>query len=136
MFYFKHQFTKHPQYPIPEYLPTSTETQIIITRRSRTLIDIMNDHASEQSVNFPTRERNTLDLIWTSLPGQFVNINSADKLIDDCFWSIENSYFPIKKHRRKEYHYRNGDYEAMRTETLKFAYFNGYSNTRSVLRKK
>ena len=27
------------------------------------LIDIMNDHGLEQLVNFPTRERNTLDLI-------------------------------------------------------------------------
>ena len=40
------------------------------------LIDIMNDHGLEQSVNFPTRERNTLDLILTSLPGQFVDIHS------------------------------------------------------------
>ena len=46
------------------------------------LIDIMNDHGLEQLVNFPTRERNTLDLILTSLPGQFVGIHSTDKLSD------------------------------------------------------
>ena len=46
------------------------------------LIDIMNDHGLEQLVNLPTRERNTLDLILTSLPGQFVNIHSPDKLSD------------------------------------------------------
>ena len=40
-------------------------------------IDIMNDHGLEQLVNFPTRERNTLDLILTYLPGL-----SADKLSD------------------------------------------------------
>ena len=40
------------------------------------LIDIMNYHGLEQLVNFPTRERNTLDLIMTSLPGQFVDIHS------------------------------------------------------------
>ena len=34
------------------------------------LIDIMNDHGLEQLVHFPTREKNTLDLIFTSLPGQ------------------------------------------------------------------
>ena len=34
------------------------------------LIDIMNDHGFEL-VHFPTREKNTLDLILTSLPGQF-----------------------------------------------------------------
>ena len=42
----------------------------------------MNDHGLEQLVNFPTRERNTLDLILTSLPGQFVDIHSPDKLSD------------------------------------------------------
>ena len=46
------------------------------------LIDIMNDHGLEQLVNFATRERNTLDLILTSLPGQFVDIHSPDKLSD------------------------------------------------------
>ena len=39
-------------------------------------------HGLEQLVNFPTRERNTLDLILTSLPGQFVDIHSPDKLSD------------------------------------------------------
>ena len=34
------------------------------------LIDIMNDHGLEQLVHFPTREKNTLDLILTSLPSQ------------------------------------------------------------------
>ena len=46
------------------------------------LIDIMNGHGLEQLVSFPTRERNTLDLILTSLPGQFVDIHSQDKLSD------------------------------------------------------
>ena len=35
------------------------------------LTDIMNDHSLEQLVHFPTREKNTLDLILASLPGQF-----------------------------------------------------------------
>ena len=38
----------------------------------------MNDHGFEQLVHFPTRERNTLDLIITSLPNQFVDIHSPD----------------------------------------------------------
>ena len=33
------------------------------------LIDIMNDHGLEQMVHFPTREKNILDLILTTLPG-------------------------------------------------------------------
>ena len=49
-------------------------------REGQILIDIMNDHGLEQLVNFPTRERNILDLILTSLPGQFVDIHSPDKL--------------------------------------------------------
>ena len=36
----------------------------------------------EQLVHFPTREKNTLDLILTSLPGQFQEIHSPDKLSD------------------------------------------------------
>ena len=46
------------------------------------LIDIMNDHGLEQMVHFPTREKNTLDLILTTLPGQFKNVHSLDKLSD------------------------------------------------------
>ena len=46
------------------------------------LIKIMNDYGLEQIVHFPSRERNTLDLIITSLPGQFVDIYSPDRLSD------------------------------------------------------
>ena len=46
------------------------------------LTDIMNDHGLEQLVHFPAREKNTLDLILTSLPGQFQEIHSPDKLSD------------------------------------------------------
>ena len=46
------------------------------------LIDVMNDHGLEQMVHFPTRERYTLDLILTTLAGQFQNVHSPDKLSD------------------------------------------------------
>ena len=46
------------------------------------LAKILNDHHLEQLVHFPTRERNTLDLIITSLPSQFVDIQSPDRLSD------------------------------------------------------
>ena len=46
------------------------------------LVDIINDHGFDQLVHFPTRERNTLDLIITSLPNQFVDIHSPDCLSD------------------------------------------------------
>ena len=46
------------------------------------LIDIMNDHGLEQMVHFPTREKNTLDLILTTLPGQIQDVHSPDKLSD------------------------------------------------------
>ena len=46
------------------------------------LIDLMNDHGLEQIVHFPTREKNTLDLILTTLPGQFKDVHSPDKLSD------------------------------------------------------
>ena len=85
------------------------------------LIDIMNDHGLEQMVHFPTREKNTLDLILTTLPGQR---------------NLKHSPPPqLKKPRRKVYLYQKGDYESMRKDTLEFAkkkYFNGHSDSRSV----
>ena len=41
------------------------------------LVDIMNDHGLEQMIHFPTREKNTLDLILTTLPGQFQDVHSG-----------------------------------------------------------
>ena len=46
------------------------------------LTDIMNDHGLEQLVHFPTRAENTLDLLLISLPSQFQDIHSPDKLSD------------------------------------------------------
>ena len=46
------------------------------------LIDVMNDHGLEQMVHFPTQEKTTMDLILTTLPGQFQNVHSPDKLSD------------------------------------------------------
>ena len=101
------------------------------------LIDIMNDHGLEQMVHFPTREKNTLDLILTTLPGQFQDVHSPDKLSDHDIVSGTLRIFipPIKKPRRMVYLYQKGDYESMRKVTLEFAkekYFNGHSDTRSV----
>ena len=87
------------------------------------LIEIMNDYGLEQLVHFPTRERNTLDLIITSLPGQFVDIHSPDRLSDRDIVSgtLKVVIPPIKKPKRKVYRYQKGDYESMRKYTLKFA---------------
>ena len=97
----------------------------------------MNDHGLEQMVHFPTREKNTLDLILTTLPGQFKDVHSPDKLSDHDIVSgtLKILIPPIKKPRRKVYLYQKGDYESMRKDTLEFAkekYFNGHSDTRSV----
>ena len=87
------------------------------------LIEIMNDYELEQLVHFPTRERNTLDLIITSLPGQFVDIRSPDRLCDHNIVSgtLKVVIPPINKPKRKGYRYQKGDYESMRKDTLKFA---------------
>ena len=97
----------------------------------------MNDHSLEQMVHFPTREKNTLDLILTTLPGQFKDVHSPDKLSDHDIVSGTLKIFipPIKKPRRKVYLYQKGDYKSMRKSKLEFAkekYFNGQSDTRSV----
>ena len=101
------------------------------------LIDIMNDHGLEQLVHFPTREKNTMDLILTSLPGQCQEIHSPDKLsVHDVGSGTLKVYIPHKKKpRRKVYLYHKGDFELMRKDASDFAkdrYFNGYSDNRSV----
>ena len=83
----------------------------------------MNDHGLEQMVHFPNRDKNTLDLILTSLPGQFQDVYSPDKLSDHDIVSgtLQIFILPIKKPRRKVYLYQKGDYESMRNDTLEFA---------------
>ena len=81
-------------------------------------IEIMNDHGLEQLVHFPTREKNTLDLILTSLPCQFQEIHSPDKLSDhDVVSGTLKVYIPPKKKpRRKAYLSHKGDFESMRKD--------------------
>ena len=100
------------------------------------LVELISDHV-EQVVHFPTRGQNTLDLIITSLPGQFVDIHSPDRLSDHDIVSgtLKIVIPPIKKSKRKVTKYQKGDYESMKADALNFAkekYFNGYSDTRSV----
>ena len=59
------------------------------------LINIMNDFGSEQMVHFPTREKNILDLILTTLPGQFQDVHSPDKFSDhDIVSGTLKVFFP------------------------------------------
>ena len=49
-------------------------------------------------VHFPTREKNTLDLILTTLPGQFQDVNSPDKLSDhDIVSGTLKTFIPLNK---------------------------------------
>ena len=76
------------------------------------LVELISDHELEQVVHFPTRGQNTLDLIITSLPGQFVDIHSPDRLSDHGIVSgtLKIVIPPIKKPKRKVYKYQKGDY--------------------------
>ena len=103
------------------------------------LLDIMDDHGLKQMIPFPTRDKNILDLILTSLlfTGEFQAIHSPDKLSDhDIVSGFLKIFIPhIKKPRRKVYSYQKGDFETMRKNALRFAnerYFNGHSDARSV----
>ena len=77
----------------------------------------------EQLVHFPTREKNTLDLILTSLPGQFQEIHSPDKLSDHDVISgtLKIHIPPKKKPRRKVFLYQKGNFELMRKDASDFA---------------
>ena len=100
------------------------------------LLDIMDDHGLEQMIPFPTRDKNTLDLILTSLLDQFQDIHSPGKLSDhDIVSGFLRIFIPhIKKSRRKVYSYQKGDFETMRKDASNFAnekYFNSHSDARS-----
>ena len=78
-----------------------------------------------------------MDLIITSLPSQFLDIQSPDRLSDHAIVSgtLKIVIPPIKTPRRKIYRYQKGDYESMRSDALRFAnerYFNGNSDSHSV----
>ena len=78
-----------------------------------------------------------LDLLLTSLPGQFQDFHSRDKLSDhDIVARTLKVVIPhSKKPWRKVCLYQKGDYESMRKDAFEFAkekYFNGYPDTRSV----
>ena len=67
------------------------------------LNDIMTDHDLEQLVHFPTRKKNLFDLIFTSLPDQFQEIHSPDKLSDhDVISGTLKVYIPHKKETSEE----------------------------------
>ena len=80
-----------------------------------------------------------MDLILTSLPGQFQDIHSPDKLSDHDIvaGTLKVVITHIKKPLRKVYLYQKGDYESMKKDAFEFAkekymYFNGHPDTRSV----
>ena len=74
-------------------------------------IEILKCHHLEQLVHFPTGEGNIFDLIITSLPGHFLDIQSPDRLSDHDVvsgtWKIVIP--PMKKPRRKVHRYQKGD---------------------------
>ena len=110
----KHKGNKLPSVPVlgdfnfkdiawPDRLNKSGS--MLLQSEGQILIDIMNDHGLEQLVHFPTREKNTLDLILISLPDQFQEIHSPDKLSDHDV--VSGTYIPHKqKPRKKVYLYK------------------------------
>ena len=91
----------------------------------------MNDHGLEQMVHFPTREKNTLDLILTTPPSQFQDVHSLDKLSDHDIVSGTLKIFipPVKKPRRKVI---MNLLEKKPSEFAKEKYFSGHLDTRSL----
>ena len=66
------------------------------------LLDIMDDHGLEQMIPFPTCDKNTLDLILTSLPGQFQDIaeldsERAEELIGQFSDAINKTEVPLTR---------------------------------------
>ena len=76
-----------------------------------------------------------MDLILTSLPGQFHEIHSPDKLCDhDLISGTLKIHIPHKKRNlgEKVFLYQKGNFDSMRKDASDFAKdFNGYSDNRS-----
>ena len=77
-------------------------------------IEILNDHHFEKLVHFPTREKNILDLIITSLPSQFLDIQSQDRLSDHYIVS-GTLKIVIPKNKKKNF---GGRYIVIRRVTM------------------
>ena len=85
-------------------------------------IEILNDHYLSQMNNTPTRGRNILDLVITSIPDhvstcEVLSPEQAEVFTDHCVISFEFSAFikaPTKTHR-SVYDYEKGDFEGLRT---------------------
>ena len=80
----------------------------------KNLISIMNDQGVDQLIHFPPREMITLDLLLTSLPSQFQDINFQDKLSDH---DVIARTLKVKP-RRKVYEYQKGDYESIKKRCI------------------
>eukprot|EP00918_Siedleckia_nematoides_P106263 GHVU01231915.1.p1 GENE.GHVU01231915.1~~GHVU01231915.1.p1 ORF type:complete len:143 (-),score=2.01 GHVU01231915.1:23-451(-) len=75
-------------------------------------LDILDDFYMDQLFNFPTREINTLDLIITTCPDQYIDAHSPDKLSDhDVIAATLKCRIPCKKQpNRKCFLYSKGNY--------------------------
>ena len=105
------------------------------------LVDIMNDHGLKQLVNFPTREENTLNLILTSLPGQFQDVHTPDKLSDHDIiaGTLKSLFHQGRNHGVRFIYIKKDDFDSMRRDFSIFTkdkYFNGHSGSRSVQENK
>ena len=100
------------------------------------LVDILNDFAADQLVNFTTRGDNTLDLLLTNSPSQYVDVSPLDPFSDhEALLCRLKCFFPnIRQPRRLIWQFSKGDYSTMRRDTRSFAigYFNGGQNNRSI----
>ena len=108
--------------------PETDQTKLIhclVNFLGEILTEIVNDYGLEQLVHFPTRERNTLDLISNSFPGQFVDIHSPDRLSEHDMVSgtLKVIILPVKKPKRKVCGYQKGD-----CESCLFFFLEKYSN--------
>ncbi|KAJ8031305.1 hypothetical protein HOLleu_27992 [Holothuria leucospilota] len=100
------------------------------------LLDIINDFAADQLVNFATRGDNTLDLLITNSPSQYIEVSPLDPFSDHeaLFCRLKCLLPNIRQSRRLIWQFSKGDYSTMRRDTRTFAlgYFNGGQNNRSI----
>lgn len=92
---------------------------------------------AEQLINFPTRDGNIPDLLITTTPDQFKNIESPDKFSDhDAIMGTFTCFKPYKKEPKRMFLLNSkDDYNKVRKDISDFSkdkYFNGYKNSRSL----
>ena len=88
------------------------------TEVNNKMLDIVNDHSLSQHVHEPTREDNTLDLVFTTKPDMITDVSVESGMSDHNLVVFDINLKPSfnKKPSRSVYMFKRGDMNAVRND--------------------